>query len=351
MDSSKGKDAKYVDRLRSCEEDEWLSAVDELSPSIHPVDKTAVAIWFRFFPLQLRRYIDASEDPGETAGSMVIQGNYLLDDQIDTSHRFLFGHRFWREIKSVLRERIDSGVTGAFDPVREIRDVANAASELVGENESLLTAISAVGLMTLAHTGATVFFEKEGDTEKPAGLLAGSPERILERRARQPGQGLFGFLKTVDKKFRVNWDENEKGAAFDIILGEEIASAAARDQSRDWLSRDGRCIEGVIPVECRSAACGTCWVGVLHGAENLSDVSPLERRRMKVFGYRQDDDPKPSLRLACQATAEGPVSIVIPPWNGVFGKKIYDNVEQVELEPVTTSAAKLRDVISEVLDN
>jgi uncharacterized 2Fe-2S/4Fe-4S cluster protein (DUF4445 family) len=26
------------------------------------------------------------------------------------------------------------------------------------------------------------------------------------------------------------------------------------------------------------------------------------------------------IRLACQAQAQGAVSIVIPPWNGVFGK-------------------------------
>ena len=68
---------------------------------------------------------------------------------------------------------------------------------------------------------------------------------------------------------------------------------------------------------------------------------------MKVFGYNQPDEAKPFMRLACQAKAYGNVSIVIPPWNGVFGKKVYDNVEDVELEPVTTSAKKLRETIAE----
>jgi uncharacterized 2Fe-2S/4Fe-4S cluster protein (DUF4445 family) len=67
---------------------------------------------------------------------------------------------------------------------------------------------------------------------------------------------------------------------------------------------------------------------------------------MKVFGYKQPDDEKPFLRLACQAKAFGNVTIVIPPWNGVFGKKVYGNVDELELEPVTTSAKALREAVA-----
>jgi hypothetical protein len=64
-------------------------------------------------------------------------------------------------------------------------------------------------------------------------------------------------------------------------------------------------------------------VGVLGGAEKLSDVVPTdEGRRMKVFGYVNTEEPKPLIRLACQAKASGAVSIVIPPWNGIMGKAI-----------------------------
>ena len=69
---------------------------------------------------------------------------------------------------------------------------------------------------------------------------------------------------------------------------------------------------------------------------------------MKVFGYNQTDDEKPFIRLACQAKAYGNVTLVIPPWNAVFGKKVRGNVDDVELEPVTTSAAKLRETIASV---
>jgi len=47
-----------------------------------------------------------------------------------------------------------------------------------------------------------------------------------------------------------------------------------------------------------------------------------------------------------QAQAQGAVSIVIPPWNGVFGKKVYGNVDELELEPVTTSAKALREAVA-----
>lgn len=60
---------------------------------------------------------------------------------------------------------------------------------------------------------------------------------------------------------------------------------------------------------------------MLGGAEKLSPVSERdEGRRMKVFGYADTAEPTPLLRLACQARAHGAVSIVIPPWNGMFGK-------------------------------
>ena len=67
---------------------------------------------------------------------------------------------------------------------------------------------------------------------------------------------------------------------------------------------------------------------------------------MSVFGYNQPDEPKPFLRLACQAQATGNVTIVIPPWNAVFGKKVRGNVEELELEPATTSAKALRETIA-----
>jgi hypothetical protein len=59
---------------------------------------------------------------------------------------------------------------------------------------------------------------------------------------------------------------------------------------------------------------------VLGGAEKLSDVAAREGKKIKEFGYIDTAEPKPLIRLACQAKALGAVTVVIPPWNGQFGK-------------------------------
>jgi len=132
----------------------------------------------------------------------------------------------------------------------------------------------------------------------------------------------MGFLRGVRRRWTVTFDENDPDATFPVIEDQEIATAAQSDK-REYRSRDVRCTpgEGPIPVECRAASCGTCWVGVLGGAGKLSPVVERdEGRRMKVFGYIDTDEPQPLIRLACQARARGAVSVVIPPWNGFIGR-------------------------------
>jgi hypothetical protein len=68
-------------------------------------------------------------------------------------------------------------------------------------------------------------------------------------------------------------------------------------------------------------------VGVLGGAEKLSDVAAREGKQIKKFGYIDTTESKPLIRLACQAQTHGAVSIVIPPWNGVFGKYLQAQTE------------------------
>ena len=111
---------------------------------------------------------------------------------------------------------------------------------------------------------------------------------------------------------------------------QDMAWGAADDRTRNWREIDPRRPEGPIPVECRSASCGTCWVGILGGAEKLSDVAVREGKKIKEFGYIDTTEPKPLIRLACQAKALGAVSIVIPPWNGVFGKYLRSQKQTSE---------------------
>lgn len=340
----------FISALEKHTEAQWLAAIESLLPAIHEVDRNAVQIWFRFYPLELLNYLESAEEVEEAMKSVGMQGDFGLLDKIDTSHRFLYGHRFWPQVKAAILAHLES-----LDPfsglAAEIKSIAKAAAVAAKTNESLTTAISAVGLMTLVQAGYEDFKASPGVAAEPDGMMTKTPDQIVAERAKDDSQGLFGFLKTVDKKFSINFEAFASSGRFPIINEEEIASASQKNHDRDWQSLDARCWDGPVPIECTSASCGTCWVGVLGGQEKLSEPSERERRQMKVFGYNQPDDEKPFIRLACQSKAYGNVSIVIPPWNAVFGKKVRGNVEDVELEPVTTSAAKLRETIASAVSS
>lgn len=330
---------------------EWADTVDQLLPCIHEVDRNAVQIWFRFYPLELIRYVERAENRDETLRSLAIQGDFELNDRVDTSHAFLYGHRYWKTVKAAIVAEAKVFTNQTPTLIEEIKQIGMLVAEKLKVERPLINAIVAVGLMTLNQIGLETFSATEGQVEKPTGILSRSPDQIVRARAEDDSQGILGFLKTDNKKFSVAYADSRLTGKFNVINDEEVASASARDRSKDWRSLDERCWEGVIPVECRAASCGTCWIGVLGGQDKLSEVAPRERRAMKLFGYNQPDAPKPFLRLACQARAFGNATIVIPPWNGILGKKVYGNVEEVELEPVTTSAAKLRETIASVTSN
>ncbi len=335
-----------TDYLSKFDETEWLAAIEKLLPAIHEVDRDAVQIWFRFYPLSLLRFLANAEDRAKTLHGFAMQGDYELKDQIDSSHDFLYGHRFWQETKAAIVSRAGSFKDEGSDLAKVIEQIAETVAGQVKADKSLTLGVAAVGLMTLTQVGSEAFKNAAGQIEKPRGIMTKSPDEIVKKRAADDSQGVFGFLKTVNKKFTVNWQNKKAAGKYRITNDEDIATASAHDQTQNWKEQDERCWEGVVPVECRSASCGTCWVGVVGGADKLSDVQKLERKQMKIFGYNQTDEAKPFMRLACQAKTAGNVSIVIPPWNGVFGKKVYDNIADVELEPVTTSAAKLRETIA-----
>jgi len=336
----------FVDQLATYSETDWLDAIQDLLTCIHEVDGNAVQIWFRFYPLSLRRYLDSAENLEETVHGINMTGVFDLKDQIDASHHFLYGHRFWKATKCAIQKEIDE-YKGETHLTEIIKEVAIRVAEKCKVERPLVNAIAAIGLATLNQVGQEAFFATSGETEKqPKGLMGKAPDAIVAERKKDDPQGLFGFLRTVDKKFSVKFASLYNKGQFPVILDEEIASASQKDHSKDWQSQDDRCWEGPVPIECTAASCGTCWVGVIEGQEKLTGVERRERRQMKVFGYNQPADDKPFLRLACQARAEGTVTIVIPPWNAVFGKKVYGNVDEVELEPATTSAKNLRETIT-----
>jgi len=322
--------------LKNHEEEDWNASLTELLPFIHEVDRNATQIWFKFYPIKLFRVLQESAEPEKLIQKFVMQGKYKLADQIDESHVFLYGHRYWSQVKKAVEEYAVSFQPNGHEKLsNEICKVAKNVSEQTKVDESLLVGITAVAFMTLVQVGLPAMKAASGKMLIDAKHAKLSPEKVLAQRAKDDGQGIFGFLKTVDKQWTVTFNENTDNS-FKLMNEEEIASGAAHDNSKDWKAMDERCIEGPIPVECRSASCGTCWVGVLGGAEKLGDVKRLEGRRVKEFGYIDTDEKKPLIRLACQAESYGAVSIVIPPWNGFWGKYVR-KMEEGETEEASTS--------------
>lgn len=344
---SRKSKTEFENFLQQHDETAWASALENLSPAIHEVDRNATSIWFAFFPLALARAFEQADDPENLAQKLLMQGKYRLADQIDSSHAFLYGHRHWPEVKRAVAARAEVFKGGMQEKATldgEIRAVAREVATQKKTDESHVVGITAIAFMTLQQVGLEAFAASAGEVKLDGKNARRSPEKILQERARDDSQGLFGnFLHTTDKRWTVVWNERDPTARFKMIHHQEVASAAATDK-RDWSQVDPRCTvdEGPIPVQCRSASCGTCWVGVIGGAEKLTDVSPRERKAMQLFGYIDTDAPRPLIRLACQAQGEGAVSIVIPSWNGVFGKylrKLKDG-EATELAGVSEEVAQ-----------
>jgi ferredoxin len=313
--------------LNEHDEEAWLGTVTTLLRSIHEVDKSATQIWFSFYPLRLFKALQAANDPEQLARQLLLQGKYYLKDQIDSSHTFLYGHRYWSHVKRAIADHAATWTQTNDALADQILKVANRVAKELKINVDLVVGITAAGFMTVQQAGLEAFNATTGEVQIDSKHARKSPEQVLKERAKDDSQGFFGFLRTVDKKWTVTFDENDDAARYKLNQAQDLAWGAADDRSRNWREIDPRRIEGPIPVECRSASCGTCWVGVLGGAEKLSDVAAREGKQIKKFGYIDTNESKPLIRLACQAQAQGAVSIVIPPWNGVFGKYLEEKLD------------------------
>ncbi|HKU77718.1 MAG TPA: 2Fe-2S iron-sulfur cluster-binding protein [Pyrinomonadaceae bacterium] len=306
--------------LKQQDEEAWSATLTALLRSIHDVDRNATQIWFAFYPLSLFQALEQSEDPETLTQRLLMQGKFYLKDQVDSSHTFLYGHRFWPEVKAAVQKYAHAPISDDRPLSDQIQSVAQQVAKAAKIDESLVIGITAVAFMTIRQVGLAAFEAAPGQVLIDKKHARKSPADVLRERAVDDSQGFFSFLKTVDKKWTVTYDENDDRAKYRLNNMQDLAWGAADDRTRNWREIDPRRVEGPIPVECRSASCGTCWVGVLGGAEKLTDVAAREGKKIKEFGYVDTSESKPLIRLACQAQALGAVSIVIPPWNGVYGK-------------------------------
>ncbi len=310
----------FFTQLHSQNDAAWSQVLDELQSSIHPVDQKATRIWFSFFPVKLWRALIEADSMEAIAKKLILKGRYLLCDQIDTSAEFLYGHRYWPQVKAAVSEYAEQATIEK--PLAEhIRIVARRVADTVKTDASLLMGITAVAFGTLQQTGAELFGQPAaaGNYGKAWNRSA---DQIVADRTRDDSQGLFGFLKSVDKQYTVTFRESQPGNAFKVVHLQDVTMAAAQAKV-DASQQDSRCRpgEGPIPVECRAASCGTCWVGVLSPTEKILPPNDREKNKWPYFGYEGfTGDANSPIRLACQMKATGNVTLVIPPWCGMIGK-------------------------------
>jgi len=295
----------------------WLETLDELAPSMHPVDRDATRIWFAFWPLELQEALATAEDVEEAARLMDLEGEWRLEEKIDASVAFLYGAHHWVPVKKAIL---------AHDGAESLADAIRAIAKVVAEAEKvdpgLALGVSAVGLMAFRQIGLEAF-AKVADTKAEGDLLPRNPERIVRDRNRETGDGVFTFLKGENRRWKVRWDERRSDGTFRAINGQDIAMAGAEVEG-DYRDLDYRRIDGPVPVECRVGSCGYCWVGLLGGRDRLSEISDFERERLRYFGYDTVNDPNdshPLVRLACQSQCRGDVTLAISRWNGELHRR------------------------------
>ena len=164
--------------------------------------------------------------------SDLVQGDFELKNQISTSHFFLYGNRFWSSVKAEIEAMAGakSASKGLIELVRAVADGAAARSKT---SVDLTLGISIVGLMTLNQVGLEAFKNDGGSGVTPSGVMTKSPDAIVRERHKDDSQGLFSFLKSVDKKFTVNWCDSKSAGSFRITNDADIATASALDRSED----------------------------------------------------------------------------------------------------------------------
>lgn len=271
------------------------------------------------YPLTLDRAMAAADDPAALARRLVLKGVWRLGDQIDRSHAFLYGHRYWHEVRHATVAYATRGsAPGSLDLGAQIQEVAGEVARQHRVEVSLLVGIAAVGLRTLQQVGLSRMADAPGRVSIADRWQRLSAEQVVAAREKDDSQGLFGWLRG-QKRWTVTFVEGDAVARFPLIDSQHITTAAGLD-TRDYRAHDPRCSEGPIPVHCRSCSCGTCWVGILGGAEKLSAMEPQERNKLAELGYIDTGEDRPVIRLACTTQAFGAVSIVIPPWNGQLGR-------------------------------
>src|SRR6185369_10613293 len=149
--------------LKQHDEESWAAALSALLRSIHEVDRTATQIWFSFYPLSLFEALEQADDSETLAQRLLLQGKYYLKDQIDSSHTFLYGHRYWPEVKQAVEKHARAFSAADTRPLADqISAVAQQVAQQSKVDQSLVIGIAAVAFMTIRQAGLEAFAAAPG---------------------------------------------------------------------------------------------------------------------------------------------------------------------------------------------
>src|SRR5947208_3399096 len=161
--ATNGMQTQFEQFLGRQSEEAWAATLTILLRSIHEVDKNATQIWFAFSPLSLFTALHQAEDKDPLVKQLLMQGHYELKDQIDSSHTFLYGHRYWPQVKKAVEAfavnfnagsiEVDCNAAGTTQLSDQILKVARDVAQTLKVHESLLVGITAVVFMTVRQAG------------------------------------------------------------------------------------------------------------------------------------------------------------------------------------------------------
>jgi hypothetical protein len=218
--------------------------VTDLFREIHPVDRVATEIWF------------AWQD----------RWNPAVD--IDSSHRFLYGHRYWPRVKAAIAAAEITGVL-----VEDALRISEAATRTVRVDQDQLLGITAVGLRIQEVVGRGVFVGAPGRAMLEDRVRVETPSQVLQRRATNLPDGIFGRWRGDRRRWCVTV-EPDADDTYVVTHGDML-------------------------MPCRGGNHEGCVVGILAGADHLS---PLD-----------GDEKYPLIRRACDCRVFGRVSLTYPP--------------------------------------
>ena len=295
----------------------WAKTLVRVIPRIHEVDRNATQIWFAFWPLKLSIALAQSKDPDRTVKDLQLDGRVQLEDQINTSVGFFFGARYWNSVKKGILDYAESTLEPEGTSLENhILELSRSLATKLKTDPGFLIGISTVALMILRQVGSVSLSKSVNESSLITNPRAAREQLKLLKSKRR----LKKTLWWRSKKYRVTFDEGEPTAYYEASEGQDLSMASSSDR-RNFQNLDHRCVAGPVPAQCRSGACGYCWIGILAGRENLSEITEFEKDRLAYFGYasrEQKLESHPPVRLACQSKCHGKISIVVPPWNGVL---------------------------------